>query len=233
MIRYPYLLLDADNTLFDFDTANRRAFSAMCAAEDIPDTEAHFTLYEQCNNAMWNAFDKGVYTKDYIVVERFRLFLEKLGLARDPKACNDVHLSALGRSTVLLPHAEEVCRTLSQSCRLYIVTNAVASVQRSRLAGSAIAPYITDAFISEDAGASKPDPAYFDYVFARVPALTKENCLLVGDSLSSDIRGANNAGLPCCWFNPKGLPRPAELRIDHEIAELQELFSIITPAADI
>ena len=87
--------------------------------------------------------------------------------------------------------------------RLYIVTNAVASVQRSRLEGSAIASYISGAFISEEAGASKPSAAYFDYVFSHIDGITRDNCLLVGDSLSSDIRGANNAGIPCCWYNPK------------------------------
>lgn len=227
MVRYPYLLLDADNTLFDFDTANRRAFSAVCAACDIPDTDEHFLLYETCNNAMWEAFDRGMYPKDYIVVERFRLFFEKLGLQRDAKACNEIHLSVLGGSKLLLPYAEEVCRELSKVCKLYIVTNAVASVQKSRLAGSAIAPYISGAFISEDAGASKPSLAYFDYVFEKVPALTKENCLLIGDSLSSDIQGANNACLPCCWFNRKGMERPEALRIDYEIRDLRELYNII------
>ena len=95
--------------------------------------------------------------------------------------------------------------------KLYIVTNAVASVQRSRLQGSVFADLITDAFISEDAGASKPDPAYYAYVRSRIPGLTPENGLVIGDSLSTDIQGANNAGLPCCWYNPAGKARPEDL----------------------
>ena len=116
---------------------------------------------------------------------------------------------------------------LSQEHRLYIVTNAVAAVQRSRLAGSAIAPYITGAFISEEAGTSKPSAAYFDYVFSRIDGITRENCLLVGDSLSSDIRGANNYGLPCCWYNPKEAARPEDLRIDYEIRDLRQLYDLV------
>ncbi|NLU24864.1 MAG: noncanonical pyrimidine nucleotidase, YjjG family [Clostridiales bacterium] len=227
MIRYPYVLLDADNTLFDFDTGNRNAFRAVCETQDIPDTDENFALYETCNNAMWAAFDRGECTKDFIVIERFRIFLNKLGLRRDPAVCNQVHLTTLGKSKLLLPHAEEVCRTLSRQCKLYIVTNAVAAVQKSRLAGSGVAPYIEEAFISEDAGASKPSKAYFNYVFGKVPALTTQNCLLVGDSLSSDIQGANNAGLPCCWFNRKGYAHPEGLRIDYEIADLRQLYNII------
>ena len=227
MISFPFLLFDADNTLFDFDTGNRNAFHQVSLTFDFPDTDELFRLYEDCNNAMWAAFDRGECTKDFLVVERFRRFLSAAGLQRDPALCNQVHLNALGQSTLLLPHALEVCRTLSVSHRLYIVTNAVASVQKRRLSGSAIAPYISGAFISEDAGASKPSTAYFDYVFQRVPGITRENCLLIGDSLSSDIQGANNYALPCCWYNPKRMQPPDTRRIDFQIQDLRQLYEIV------
>ena len=79
----------------------------------------------------------------------------------------------------------------------------------------------------EEAGASKPSAAYFDYVFSRIDGITRENCLLVGDSLSSDIRGANNYGLPCCWYNPKEAARPEDLRIDYEIRDLRQLYDLV------
>ena len=84
-----------------------------------------------------------------------------------------------------------------------------------------------DAFISEEAGASKPDPAYYQYVRTRLPEITPENTLIIGDSLTTDIKGANNAGLPCCWYNPKNDPRPADLSIDYEIRDLRELYDIV------
>lgn len=226
-MKYPYLLLDADNTLFDFDRGNRVAFSAVCAAFDLPDTEEVFRLYETCNNAMWAAFDRGECTKEYLVVQRFRNFLRELGVERDAEACNALHLDTLGQQSFLLPYAEEVCRALSREHKLYLVTNAVASVQRGRLAKSTLRPYITAAFISEEAGAAKPAPAYFDYVFAHIDGITRDNCLVVGDSISSDIRGANGYGLPCCWYNPRQTPRPAEVRIDYEITDLRQLLELV------
>ena len=128
---------------------------------------------------------------------------------------------------MLLPGAEELCRVLSKDHRLYLLTNAVASVQKARFANSAIAPYFQGAFISEEVGVGKPDPAYFDYVFHAVPGLARDNALVIGDSLTSDIQGANNASLPCCWFNPRGLPRPAAPRIDYEIRALPELAALL------
>ncbi len=229
MTPYPILLLDADNTLFNFDVGNRRAFSEMCRVCRLPDTDELFQTYEQANTEMWTAFDRGECTKTFLVVERFRLFLERAGLKADPVMCNNIHLNTLATNTVLMPHALEVCRTLAQTHKLYIVTNAVAAVQMARLAASDIRFYITDAFISEKAGASKPSVAYFDYVFSRIPGITRENCLLIGDSPSSDLRGANNYGIPCCWYNPHGLARPDGLRIDYEIRDLTELLPIVNP----
>lgn len=227
MTPYSILLFDADNTLFNFDAGNRRAFSEVCRICHLPDTDELFHAYEAVNAEMWSAFDRGECTKDFLVVERFRLFLERAGLQADPVQCNKIHLRTLATNTVLLPHALEVCRTLAQTHSLYIVTNAVAAVQKARLATSDLRPYITDAFISEDAGASKPSVAYFDYVFSRIPGITRENCLLIGDSPSSDLQGANNYGIPCCWYNPRGLSRPDGMRINYEIRDLPELLPIV------
>lgn len=226
-MNYPYLLLDADNTLFDFDAANRAAFDAVCHTFAIPDNEETFALYERCNNEMWEAFNRGEVTKDFLVVQRFRNFLAAMALDREAEACNALHLTTLGESARLLPYAHEVCCRLSRTHRLYLVTNAVAGVQKARLSASTIAPYITAAFISEEVGCAKPSAAYFDYVLAHIDGITRENCLVVGDSLSSDIRGANNAGLPCCWYNPKGLAKPDDLRVDYQITDLRQLESIV------
>lgn len=225
-MRFLNLLFDADDTLFDFSKAADHAFRTLCAVQNIPDTPETRRCYEQINRELWDAFDHGELSKEFVVVERFVRFLRALSLNRDPTACNRDYLAALGAGVYPMPHAEAVCKTLSRTHRLYLVTNAVASVQRSRLRGSVFAPYITDAFISEEAGAAKPNAAYFRYVLSRIPGATRENCLVIGDSIATDILGANNAGLPCCWYNPNGVPRPSDLRIDWEIRELPELYQL-------
>ena len=224
---YPYLLFDADNTLFDFDQAERNAHLLLCRAHGLAFSEEGYQLYHKCNADLWRDFDRGLCTKEYLLVERFRRDLAITGERADPEALNRDHLRALGEGAMLLPGAEELCRVLSRDHRLYLLTNAVASVQKTRFANSAIAPYFQGVFISEEVGVGKPDSAYFDYVFHAVPGLARDNALVIGDSLTSDIQGANNAGLPCCWFNPKGQPRPQGLRIDYEIRALEELYAIV------
>ena len=224
---YPYLLFDADNTLFDFDQAERNAHLLLCRAHGLAFSEEGYQLYHKCNADLWRDFDRGLCTKEYLLVERFRRYLAITGERADPEALNRDHLRALGEGAMLLPGAEELCRVLSRDHRLYLLTNAVASVQKTRFANSAIAPYFQGVFISEEVGVGKPDSAYFDYVFHAVPGLARDNALVIGDSLTSDIQGANNAGLPCYWFNPKGQPRPQGLRIDYEIRALEELYAIV------
>ena len=228
-MKYPYLLFDADDTLFDFPKASARAFTLMCQTHGIPDTPEVRQLYHDINRELWDAFDRGEVSKEYVTLERYVRLLRALGLEdRDPAQCNEDYLSALGEGVYPLPHAEEVCRELvHRGHKLYILTNAVASVQRSRLRGSVFADLITAAFISEDAGASKPDRAYYEYVCDRVPELTAENALVIGDSLATDIRGANNAGLPCCWVNPKRQTPPQGLRIDYIVTDLRQLLDIV------
>ena len=153
MTRYPYLLFDADNTLFDFDEANVSSFRAVCAYAGLAFTPELFACFDRRNNAAWARFDRGELTKDETLRIQFREMSEELGLELDIEGCNRVRLEVLGRSTALVPHALEVVRELKKTHRVYLITNAVESVQRGRLGRSALAPLIEEAFISETAGA--------------------------------------------------------------------------------
>ena len=226
-MRYPILLFDADNTLFDFPAAERAAFQEVCREAGFSFSEEGYALYHRCNGALWEDFNAGRCTKEFLLVERFRRYLARSGQAGDPEQMNRTHLRMLATSAVLFPDALPVCRILAEKRRLYIITNAVESVQRTRFAASPITPCFQDFFISETVGCGKPEKAYFDYVLARIPGAKPEDCLVIGDSLSSDIRGANNAGLPCCWLNHTGRPRPEGFRIDYEIRALTELLPLL------
>ncbi len=225
-MKYPYLLFDADNTLFDFDKAERRAYANVCRTHGLAFSDSGYALYRQCNGELWHDFDRGLCTKEFLLVERFRRFLARSGQSAQPEELNRTHLETIAGSAFLLPGALELCRTLAADHALYIITNGVEASQRSRFRLSPLVPYFKDMFISEAVGCGKPSRAYFDYVFQAVPGLTPENGLVIGDSLSSDIQGANNAGLDCCWFNPKGLPRPEDLRIDFEARTLEEILPL-------
>ena len=123
--------------------------------------------------------------------------------------------------------ALEVCRTLSQSRRLYILTNGVARTQQARLEASGLLPYLRRVFVSEEAGAQKPNGAFFRYVFQRIPDFRPDRALMVGDSLVSDMKGGHDAGVDTCWYNPKGLPVPQDGTVTWSIGRLEELLALV------
>ena len=227
MPKYTYLLFDADDTLLDFGRNGTRAFTMLCAKYHFPCTAESRDLFESFNQPLWRKLEQGLVTKEFLKIERFRLFLDALHRSEDPAAVNADFLTFLGNSSFLTPHAEEVCRTLSQNHELYILTNSVESVHTNRMRQSLLAPYIKGSFVSECIGYEKPNKFYFDYVFSHIPGITKENCLLIGDSLTSDMQGGINAGIPVCWYNPGRQKVPGTLPLDYVISDLLELPPLV------
>lgn len=207
MPRYQYVLLDADNTLFDFDRSEDRALRQVLAAFDLPAGDGVAALYHRINAALWARLDAGEVTRDWLVVERFSALLRALDRPGDPAALNQVYLERLGEGADLLPGAEAFCRALAPLCTLAIVTNGVARSQRKRFGRSPLKGLIPHLFISEELGFHKPQPAYFDAVCAALAISDRRQAVVVGDNLGSDIKGGLNAGIDTIWFNPGHLPR--------------------------
>lgn len=230
-VRYPILLLDADGTLYDFEASQahalERAYHGAGFANSLPYSPEILDCYSRINQSWWRRLERGECTKEELQLGRFREFFAALGLSFDPAEFNRMYMEELGNGTYLLPHAEEVCRELAKTCTLYIVTNGVSRTQRRRIGGSALNGLFREIFVSEDAGVPKPEIGYFEYVFSRLGEVDHRNILLIGDSLSSDMQGAENAGLDSCWLNPKGAPLPERPHITFTIRDLRELPAIV------
>ena len=229
--RYPVVLLDADGTLYDFEKAQKNALLAACRQAGLLESETDFPkmldCYSRINQSWWKKLERGECTKPQLQLGRFRDFFTDMGLQYDAAAFNDLYMEELGNGSFLLPHAEEVCRELSKSCKLYIVTNGVSRTQRRRIGASPLAELFQGLFVSEEAGVPKPEKRYFEYVFHQLGDLDLRDILLVGDSLTSDMQGAENAGLDSCWLNPSCLPRPDKPSITYIIHDLRQLPEIV------
>ena len=205
---YRFLLFDADDTLLDFDADMLHAFQATyqtCFGTQKPYSTAMLDCYEACNNRWWDKFERQECTKPQLYEGRFRDFMGEAGLTGNPEEINRVYFENLGQGGALLPGALELVKELAPHYQMYIVTNGNAVSQRTRLERSGLMVYIKDVFVSEEAGAGKPDKVYFDYVFARIPGFRREEALLIGDSLTSDMQGAQNGGIDSLWYYPLAL----------------------------
>ena len=126
-----------------------------------------------------------------------------------------------------MPQAKQLLADLSASHDIYVVTNGIAKTQHRRLNESGLAPYFTNVFASETVGVQKPNPGFFDYVAHNIQGFSKDQSLVIGDSLTSDIKGANLYGLDSVWFNPTHQPNTIRLKPTYEIEHLLRLEAIV------
>ena len=226
-MRYTTLLLDADNTLFDFDRAEHTAILNTLSAFGYPHEEAIAVRYHDINLSLWKQLERGEVAKSQLIYLRFARLFEALGIEGDPIAFNEQYVVRLGKGHDLLPHALSVCQALADTHTLYIITNGTLAVQTARFAASPITPLFRDIFISEQVGAPKPSPAFFAYVTDHIDNFDAARTLVVGDSLSSDIRGGVEAGLDTCWFNSKHAANHSGLTPTYEIDDLRLLPELV------
>lgn len=202
-----FLLFDADYTLLDFPKDMVRSFTIMyeaCFSGQREYSRELLECYDACNNRAWDRFERGECTKHELYISRFVEFLQETGLSGDPEAVNDTYFTAMAETGTAYPGAVELVKELSLTHELYIVTNGNVVSQGPRLEHSGLAPYFRDVFVSEAVGVGKPDKRYFDYVAAHIPGFSPEEAVVIGDSPSSDIQGAVNAGLKSVWYDPPG-----------------------------
>jgi 2-haloacid dehalogenase len=227
MMSYPWVLLDADGTLFDYDGAEAGALAGTFAELGLPFREEHLEVYRRINGRLWLELERGTTTQDRIRVERFEALFEALELTADPAECSSSYLTNLARRTELIDGAEAVVARLAEQARLLVVTNGIAEVQRPRLAASPINRHVAGLVISEEVGSAKPDGGIFEAAFALMGGPAKREVLMVGDSLSSDIAGGRDFGVDTCWFNPAGRPRDTDIEPTFEVRRLEELLEIV------
>ncbi len=224
---YRILLLDLDDTILDFHKAERIAIRRTLEAVGIPPTDQVCARYSFHNKCCWERLERGEISRPALMVERFRLLIEELALEADPALAAEIYPKMLAQGHYFLPGALEALERLSKKYRLFLVSNGNASVQAGRLKSADISRFFEGIFISELVGADKPAKGFFDRVFAQIPDLDRAKALIVGDSLTSDIRGGNNAGIATCWINPKGLPRRPDIPVDYELKSLAELPALL------
>ena len=222
-----FLLLDLDDTILDFAQAERVALEKTLTAFGVEPTAERIRRYSQINKDCWKRMERGELTRDELRTVRFREFFGELGISADVEAVAKAYVENLSEGHWFLPGAEEAVKRLAKKYRLFLASNGMASVQKGRMTSAGLYPYFEQSFVSEEMGASKPSRAYFDAAFARIEGFDPDKAMMVGDSLTSDIRGGINAGIRTCWINPGSKSRRADTVPDHEITALSQLEALL------
>lgn len=223
------ILWDIDGTLLSFKLAERAAIRACFERFGLGEiTDGMLAEYSAINARYWKRLELGELTKPQVLRGRFEEFFRAYGL--DTGCVDDFNAEyqvRLGETVVFNDNAKELVERLRGRVRQYAVTNGTLVAQRGKLKNSGLDRLLDDVFISDVVGVEKPGKAFFDAVFAAIGTYEPDEVLIVGDSLTSDIKGGNNAGILCGWYNPDGAPVPEDLRVDYDIRDLNAVELIL------
>ena len=222
-----FLFLDLDDTILDFHKAERIAISKTIRDFGVEPTEEILAMYHTINKWHWEQLELGKLTRAEVLVKRFGVLFEKLGVAVDAEKCAKVYEGNLSQGHYFLPGAEEAVKALHKKYRLFLASNGTASVQKGRMTSANLYRFFETVFVSQEIGHNKPSKAYFDAAFARIPDFDPEKCIMVGDSLTSDILGGINAGIKTVWINPGHAPGRPDIVPDYEIESLSQLEDLL------
>ena len=222
-----FLLLDLDDTILDFHKAERIAISKTIRDFGVEPTEAVLGRYHVINKWHWEQLELGKMTREEVLVGRFAMLFEEMGIAVDAVDVARAYEKNLAIGHYFLPGAEEAVDTLHKKYRLFLVSNGTASVQKGRMTSANLYRFFEKVFVSQEIGHNKPAKAYFDACFAQIPDFDPAKAVIVGDSLSSDIQGGINAGIKTCWVNPSHAAPQNGIVPDYEIEALHQLPALL------
>lgn len=227
MKHYEILLFDVDGTLLDFDRAEEEGIEGLLNYYQVPATQENKGKYRVLNKKYWEMLERGEITRERLLGKRFEDFFGSFGISVDGAATDGLYRQYLNNSAVLIDGAIGLLESLKKNHTLYVITNGVAATQYNRLAKSGLDQYFDGIFISEEAGSQKPQNEFFEFCFGKMGRRDVENMLVIGDSLTSDIRGGNNAGIDTLWFNPHGQKNTAGVHVDYEAGTLKEIGEML------
>jgi 2-haloacid dehalogenase len=230
MAMFKVLLWDLDNTILDFNLAQANSLKAAFERFGLGDcSDETIETFAEINAAHWQMLEEGKITKDEVYKFRFEALLKEIGKtgAVDPLEINEAFEKGICNTISFLDDSFNLLCSLKDDFALYCVTNGATEIQKKRLSDSKLSGIFRKVFISDEIGYDKPNKEFFDCVLANIIPCDKSEILIIGDSLTSDMKGGNNAGIKCCWYNPNSAPKPNNLRIDYEIKELAEIQKIL------
>ena len=233
MKKYQWLLFDADDTLLDFHRSEHDALRETLAEAGLPDGEEIISVYSKINDALWKKLELGQIKKERLRFRRFEELVETYGWPADPVLLADTYARHLSEKNYVLPGAVECCRTLAGTGEygMYVITNGIRAIQTARFGASAVKPYFVRSFISDEIGHDKPSREFFDAVAAAIPGFDKSRALVIGDSLTSDIRGGRDYGIDTCWLNRRGKEIPSDGSVTYVINEIGQLPALLASVA--
>lgn len=199
---YKFLLFDLDHTLLDFARGEEQALNQFLEVMGVEDKETFKAYYKPMNQAMWKELEQGKISKVDLINTRFARAFAHFGREVDGREMALLYQDYISQQGQTFDGAVDLLQQLLElGYDLYGATNGVTYIQENRLAHSPIQSFFKEIFISEQMGTKKPEVLFYEKIAERIPGFTKEQALMIGDSLTADVQGGNNAGIDTVWYS--------------------------------
>lgn len=229
MSRIKVILWDIDGTVLNFAASEKAGVKKCFEQFQLGEcTDEMIAEYAEINQKYWQKLERGELTKQEVLEGRFEEFFSNHGLDTSVvKEFNATYQVTLGDVIVFEDYAKELIWGYKDRYKQYAVTNGTELAQRKKLKNSGLAEVLDGAFISDVIGVEKPMKGFFDAVFAEIGDYDKSEIMIIGDSLTSDMKGGEEAGIVTCWYNPKCKFNNSTVMLDYEIHSLREVMEIL------
>lgn len=222
-MRYNWVLFDADETLFSFNSY--LGLTSMLKRYGIDFSREDYDAFQAVNKLLWVAYQNNEITAQDIQMRRFAKLSEQTGV--DQIRLNQELMAEMAKVSKPLEGVMEMLEELYPKVKMGIITNGFTELQQQRLQNTQTEKFFNIVVVSEQIGVAKPDRKVFDYAFSQMDDLDKTKILMVGDTLASDILGGYNSGIDTCWFNHANLENDTKIQPTYEIKDIRELVRIV------
>ncbi|CAM3092880.1 YjjG family noncanonical pyrimidine nucleotidase [Streptobacillus ratti] len=223
---YKILLFDLDNTLLDFNKSEENALNEFFTEERVENIEEFKSLYKIENKKLWEKLEKNLINSEELMDTRFSIVFNHFGIEKDGKELSEKYTKIIGKQGIEMKGASQLLEKLSCKYEIYAATNGFTEIQNSRLNNSSIKKYIKKVYISQEIGSSKPSKEFFEFIEKDLK-FNKKEVLMIGDSLTADVLGANNYSIDSIWFNYMKKDNDIDIKPTYFASDFADILEIL------
>ncbi len=230
MKKYKVILWDIDDTLLDFKKSEKQGIETCFKNRGLYIDDGIAKRYSEINEEHWKRLEKGELTKLEVQRGRFVQLFNELGVNAgiDIEEMRLEYENLLGDIWFYKEDSDKVLKKVEElGYAQYAITNGTKKVQDKKLTNSGLEKFFEQVFISDVIGVQKPGAGFFEYVLKSLGDIRKEEILIVGDSLSSDMQGGVIMGIDTCWYNPNQQKNTYDWEVTYEIRKLADVIKVL------
>ncbi|MFH5811461.1 YjjG family noncanonical pyrimidine nucleotidase [Companilactobacillus sp. FL22-1] len=225
-MKYSVILFDLDQTLFDTDLNAEKSLKKLELPFSFTFTDDRILHWHHLQQKMWGDLEKGKLSRQQLNDTRFQAYFDYFDQKVDSVGLEQQYEEIFYTQHELMPHAKMLLETLQADYQLEVISNGTILKQKQMLHNSATEHYFDKMFLAENIGYSKPNAKFFDAVVDELKPYQRKDMLVIGDSLSADIQGANNASIDSVWFNRYQVANE-KVSPTYEVSDLKDIIKIL------